>query len=116
MFPVLKPGRTGSASPPRSWAAARSDWIRYDPDVLALGDTRISIRVDLSEHTLTLMRDDDVLRDAVVTIGREGTETPTGRFAITDTITENLNPVYGAGAVGDQRPPETAPRDGWAAT
>ena len=74
-------------------------WIRYDPERLLLGDTRISMRVDLSDNTLLLMRDDEVLREMVVTVGRAGTETPPGRFAITDTITEGLNPVYGAGAV-----------------
>jgi hypothetical protein len=74
-------------------------WIRYDPDKLLLGDTRISVRVDLSKNTLTLLRDDEVLSESTITVGRAGTETPTGRYAITDTITENLNPVYGAGAV-----------------
>jgi L,D-transpeptidase catalytic domain len=74
-------------------------WIRYDPQKLLLGDTRVSLRVDLSDRRLTLLRDDEVMDRAVVTIGRAGNETPTGRYSVTDTITEGLNPVYGAGAV-----------------
>jgi hypothetical protein len=99
VFSVVKPGPHWLGVTAAELGSGRIGWIRYDPERLLLGDTRISIRVDLSDRTLTLLRDDDVLREAVVTVGRAGTETPPGRFAVTDTITENLNPVYGAGAV-----------------
>lgn len=99
VFPVLKPGPHWLGVTAPELGNGRIGWVRYDPEKLVLGDTRISIRIDLSESKLTLLRDDDVLRESVVTVGRYGNETPTGRFAITDTITENLDPVYGAGAV-----------------
>ena len=99
VFPVIKPGPKWLGVTAAELGAGKIGWIRYDPEALALGDTRISLRVDLSDTSLALMRDDEVLREATVTIGREGTETPAGRYPITDTLTENLNPVYGAGAV-----------------
>ena len=99
VFPVLEPGPRWLGVTAPELGSGTIGWLRYDPEKLILGDTRVSIRIDLSESKLTLLRDDDVLRESVVTVGRYGNETPTGRFAITDTITENLDPVYGAGAV-----------------
>jgi lipoprotein-anchoring transpeptidase ErfK/SrfK len=99
VFPVLEPGPTWLGVTAPELGNGVIGWLRYDPEKLLLGDTRISIRIDLSESKLTLLRDDEVLQESVVTVGRAGNETPTGRFAITDTITENLDPVYGSGAV-----------------
>ena len=52
----------------------------------ALASTDFSIHVDRSARRLTLRRDGDRVRAFPVAVGRPGTETPTGRFAITDKL------------------------------
>lgn len=99
VLPVLDPGKhwLGVTAPELGNGAV--GWLRYDPDELALGDTQISLRVDLSERTMELRHGNEVIRDAVVSVGRLGTETPPGRFAVTDRIIQGLDPVYGSGAI-----------------
>ena len=74
-------------------------WIRLDPDVLRSGYTLDSVVVDLSDYRAEVLRDERVVRSFTVTIGAPGTETPTGRFAVTDTFRGDLNPAYGCCAV-----------------
>jgi hypothetical protein len=62
----------------------RPGWI---PEQRArLGSTDFSIHVDRSARRLTLRRDGRRVRSFPVAVGRPGTETPTGRFAITDKL------------------------------
>jgi hypothetical protein len=69
-------------------------WIRRDD--VTLRRTRWSLRADLSEHTLSLLSYDRVVRRIDVAIGRAGSETPTGRFAITDKLAgSSYGPYYG---------------------
>jgi len=51
-----------------------------------LGGTDLSLHVDRSARRLTLRRDDRAVRSFPVAVGRPGTETPTGRFAVTDKL------------------------------
>jgi lipoprotein-anchoring transpeptidase ErfK/SrfK len=51
-----------------------------------LGSTNWSIHVDRSARRLTLRRGDRGVRSFPVAVGRPGTETPTGRFAVTDKL------------------------------
>ena len=51
-----------------------------------LAGTDFSIHVDRSARRLTLRRDGRRLGSFPVAVGRPGTETPTGRFAITDKL------------------------------
>jgi hypothetical protein len=62
----------------------RSGWIREDRARLA--STNFSIHVDRSARRLTLRRDGRTVRTLSVAVGRPGTETPTGRFAVTDKL------------------------------
>ena len=62
----------------------RLAWIRR-ADV-TLRRTRWSLHADLSKHTLTLLRYGRAVRRINVAIGRAGSETPTGRFAVTDKL------------------------------
>ena len=62
----------------------RAGWIREDRARLA--STNFSIHVDRSARRLTLRRDGRTLRSFSVAVGRPGTETPTGRFAVTDKL------------------------------
>jgi lipoprotein-anchoring transpeptidase ErfK/SrfK len=62
----------------------RAGWIREDRARLA--STKLSIHVDRSARRLTLRRDGRAVRSFSVAVGRPGTETPTGRFAVTDKL------------------------------
>ncbi len=53
---------------------------------VTLGETRISLTLDLSKRTLFLERDGQIVRRMKVGIGRPGSPTPTGRFAVTDKL------------------------------
>jgi L,D-transpeptidase catalytic domain len=77
----------------------RLGWIRLDRRRLGAGWTRLSIVVDLSERRAELRRGSATWRAFAVTIGAPGSETPTGRFAVTDTLRGGLNPAYGCCAL-----------------
>jgi lipoprotein-anchoring transpeptidase ErfK/SrfK len=71
-------------------------WLKGKDAGLAKTRTRLAIRVDLSSRRLQLVRGRRVLRTAVVGIGRPGSATPTGRFAITDKLPgSRYGPYYG---------------------
>jgi len=59
------------------WIPADAAQLRYEP---------YTIDVDLSALRLLVRRDGKVVRRVRVAIGRAGHETPTGRYAITDTL------------------------------
>lgn len=62
----------------------RAAWI---PEAAArLGSTDYSIHVDRSARRLTLRHGRRALTSFPVAVGRPGTETPTGRFAVTDKL------------------------------
>jgi lipoprotein-anchoring transpeptidase ErfK/SrfK len=62
----------------------RSGWI---PEARArLARTNFSIHVDRSARRLTLRRGGHAVRSFPVAVGRPGTETPLGRFAVTDKL------------------------------
>jgi lipoprotein-anchoring transpeptidase ErfK/SrfK len=62
----------------------RLAWVRRSE--VGLARTRWSLHADLSKHSLTLRRNGRVVHRLRVAIGRAGSETPTGRFAITDKL------------------------------
>jgi hypothetical protein len=74
-------------------------WIRLDARDLRSSYTERSIVVDLSDYRAQLFRGGRVARTFTVAIGAPGTDTPTGRFAVTDTFRGDLNPAYGCCAV-----------------
>jgi hypothetical protein len=79
-------------------ANGRHGWIRAS--AARLGSVAIWIRVDRSRRELTLRRGRRVLRRMPVAVGRAGTETPLGRFAVTDRLrTRNADSPYGCCAV-----------------
>lgn len=61
------------------WVDARAGGLRYQR-------TGLELVVDLSDRSLTAQRGDTVLRRVSVGVGREGSPTPTGRFAVTDKL------------------------------
>jgi L,D-transpeptidase catalytic domain len=73
-------------------------WIRASS--ARLHGTDVWIRVDRSRREATLRRAGRVLRRFPVAVGRPGTETPLGRFAVTDMLlTRNPDSPYGCCAV-----------------
>ena len=74
-------------------------WIREDGSRLSGGLVAHSVLVDLSARTTTLFYEGREMRSWPVTVGAPGTETPIGRFAITDTFEGGLNPAYGCCAL-----------------
>jgi L,D-transpeptidase catalytic domain len=62
----------------------RPAWI--PASAARLGAVDVSIHVDRSRRRLTVRRGDRVIRALPVAVGRPGTETPTGRFAVTDKL------------------------------
>jgi hypothetical protein len=71
------------------WVDARTSDFRY-------ARTQLELDVDLSTRTLLVRRDHVVIRHLSVGIGRAGSPTPTGRFAITDKLNGRAySAVYG---------------------
>jgi hypothetical protein len=74
----------------------RLAWVRRDSPALKLRRTAWSLHADLSDRTLTLRRDGRRVHRVTVAIGRPGSETPTGRFAVTDKLSgSSYGPYYG---------------------
>jgi lipoprotein-anchoring transpeptidase ErfK/SrfK len=71
-------------------------WVDARAGGLTFARTRLAIEVDLSRRTLVLRDGQRVLLRASVGIGRSGSPTPTGRFAVTDKLDgAAYSPAYG---------------------
>jgi hypothetical protein len=70
----------------------RLAWVRARD--VRISHTRISLTLDLSRRALFLKRGDRVLRRMRVGVGRPGSPTPTGRFAVTDKLSGSAYGSY----------------------
>lgn len=71
------------------WVDARSRAFRYS-------HAPVELEVDLSRRRLFVRRADEILKRVPVSIGRAGSPTPTGRFAVTDKLPgPRYSAVYG---------------------
>jgi hypothetical protein len=78
----------------------RLAWVKLDPRHLGSGFTDLSVSVDVSDRVAEFRRGSKVVDRFPVTVGAPGVDTPTGRFAVTDTFRGNLNDAsYGCCAV-----------------
>jgi hypothetical protein len=76
----------------------RPAWIRAA--ATRPGATNVSLHVDRSARRLLVRRGGRVVRRVRVAVGRPGTETPTGRFAVTDKLrTKRADSPYGCCAL-----------------
>jgi lipoprotein-anchoring transpeptidase ErfK/SrfK len=76
----------------------RDGWI--PARTARLGSTDVAIYVDRSARRLTVRRGHKVLRRFPVAVGRPGTPTPLGHFAVTDRLhTNRADSPYGCCAV-----------------
>ncbi|HEV2874015.1 MAG TPA: L,D-transpeptidase [Thermoleophilaceae bacterium] len=74
----------------------RLAWVRRESPSLTLRRTGWSLHADLSARTVTLRKDGRRVRRMTVAIGRPGSETPTGRFSVTDKLAgSDYGPYYG---------------------
>ena len=87
-------------------------WVRLDRSRLDLWWTKYSLHVDLSRRTLEVRYGDRVMGSFLVTVGMAGSDTPVGRFAITDAITYEDNPYYGC-CVAALSAHQPNPPEGW---
>jgi hypothetical protein len=87
-------------------------WVRLDPVSLKAGWTQVSIEVDVSQRIAELRERGEAVRRFSVTVGAPGTDTPTGRFAVTDTFRGQLDPAYGCCALALSATQPTVP-SGW---
>jgi lipoprotein-anchoring transpeptidase ErfK/SrfK len=70
----------------------RLGWIDPQESPVRLSRTHMSLVLDLSARRLVLKRGNRVVRRMTVGVGRPGSTTPTGRFAVTDKLS---GPAYG---------------------
>ena len=71
-------------------------WIRDDRSRVEVYETRYSIVVDRSAELLELRYGDTVLDRLPVSVGRPGSPTPLGNYAVTDGLAgEGVGPYYG---------------------
>ncbi|HZI90742.1 MAG TPA: L,D-transpeptidase [Thermoleophilaceae bacterium] len=61
-------------------------WVDGRSDAVRRRRTRLAIHVDLSARRLELRRAGAVIERGTVSVGRLGSTTPTGRFAVTDKL------------------------------
>jgi lipoprotein-anchoring transpeptidase ErfK/SrfK len=61
-------------------------WVRRDDPAVGLRRVAYSLHADLSERRLVLHRRGRPVKRLSVAVGRPGSSTPTGRFAITDKL------------------------------
>jgi L,D-transpeptidase catalytic domain len=77
----------------------RLGWVRFDEARLRMYWTRYSLRVGLASRTLQLRYGDRLIGTYTVTVGAAGSDTPRGRFAITDALAFDQSPYYGCCAL-----------------
>jgi lipoprotein-anchoring transpeptidase ErfK/SrfK len=71
-------------------------WIDRRSSAITVSRTRWSIHADVSRRTVVLRRAGKPVRKLSVAVGRPGSSTPTGRFAVTDKLSGgNYGPYYG---------------------
>lgn len=81
-------------------SSARTDgrlgWVDGRSSAPRLTAAEVSIQADLSRRRVELRSGNRLLVRAPVTIGRPGSSTPTGRFAVTDKLNgRDMSPYYG---------------------
>jgi L,D-transpeptidase catalytic domain len=87
-------------------------WVRFDTARLWLYWTRYSLQARLSERILELRYGRRVLDRYRITVGAPGSDTPKGRFAITDALNFGHSPYYGCCALALSGHQENLP-PGW---
>jgi hypothetical protein len=72
----------------------RFGWAEFGRDV-TVRPVRWALRVSLSRHELSVLHHGRVVRTIRVGIGRAGSPTPPGRFAVAEKLTGSFGPAFG---------------------
>jgi hypothetical protein len=94
---ATKPGWLGVTAP--ELPNGTLGWIARDPARVDVFWTRWSIHADLAGRSLELRYGHQLVRRFTVTVGGPGTETPPGRYGVTDGISFTESPYYGCCAL-----------------
>jgi lipoprotein-anchoring transpeptidase ErfK/SrfK len=94
---ATKPGWLGVTAP--EIPNGELGWIARDPRKVDVYWTRWSIHADLAGRSLELRYGNQALNRFTVTVGGPGTETPPGRYGVTDGISFDESPYYGCCAL-----------------
>jgi hypothetical protein len=94
---ATKPGWLGVTAP--ELPNGELGWIARDPRKLAVYWTRYSLHASLAGRSLELRYGHQVVGDFTVTVGGPGTETPPGRYGVTDGVSFDESPYYGCCAL-----------------
>lgn len=99
VFSVVKtrPGWLGVATP--DLPNGRLGWIQRDPLQVEVYWTKYSLQADLSGLSLTLRYGAATIGRFLVTVGAPGSETPLGRYGVTDALSFEESPFYGCCAL-----------------
>ena len=92
-----KPGWLGVTTP--ELENGEVGWIARDPSRVDVYWTRYSLHADLDGRSLELRYGDKLVQRFVVTVGGPGTETPPGRYGVTDGVSFDESPYYGCCAL-----------------
>jgi hypothetical protein len=94
---ATKPGWLGVTAP--EMPNGELGWIARDPAKVEVYWTRYSLHADLAGRDLELRYGDQVVGRFEVTVGGPGTETPPGRYGVTDGVSFDESPYYGCCAL-----------------
>ena len=94
---ATKPGWLGVTVPALPNGALA--WIARDPTRVDVYWTRWSLHASLEGRSLELRYGKKTVRSFVVTVGGPGTETPPGRYGVTDGVAFEDSPYYGCCAL-----------------
>ena len=72
----------------------RFGWVEFGRDV-AVRPVRWTLRVSLASRELAVLRGERLVRRIRVGIGREGSPTPIGHFAVAEKLTGPFGPAFG---------------------
>lgn len=94
---ATKPGWLGVTAP--ELPNGELGWIARDPTKVDVYWTRYSLHASLSGRDLELRYGHKVVDRFPVTVGGPGTETPPGRYGVTDGVSFDESPYYGCCAL-----------------
>lgn len=94
---ATKPGWLGVTAP--ELPNGELGWIARDPSKVDVYWTRYSLHASLSGRDLELRYAHKVVARFSVTVGGPGTETPPGRYGVTDGVAFDESPYYGCCAL-----------------
>jgi hypothetical protein len=94
---ATKPGWLGVTAP--EVPNGELGWVARDPTKVDVYWTRYSLHASLSGRDLELRYGHKVVGRFLVTVGGPGTETPPGRYGVTDGVSFDESPYYGCCAL-----------------